>query len=128
MEVLDCASHTIRDYTDAPGRVEFLVLGAARNRGGEPRDSRANIIMYADGVRLGEVAPPAVDENGAITSPGVEASDLSALIRDIGVGTYVVRSDFNQDGRLGGADLSAWLAAYRGSGSRSGCPTSGFCP
>jgi len=128
MEMLDCAYHMIRGITDAQGKVDFLVLGAGRNRGGDPGDSHANVVVYADGVRLGEASATAVDENGAITSPGVEASDLSALVRDIGLGTYVVRSDFNRDGGLGGADLSVWLASYSGARSRTGCPSSGFCP
>lgn len=125
---IDCPTRTVRGFSDGAGVVRFIILGSARNRSGEPGTEGGLVSVTADGVPLAKITAVAPDENGALTTQGIEATDLSALILDLGAQTYRARSDFNEDGVLGGADLARWLSWYGQGRSRNGCPARALCP
>jgi hypothetical protein len=125
---VDCPTRTVRCFSDGAGIARFIILGAARNRSGDPGTEGAQVRVIADGVTLAMVTAVVPDENGALTTQGVEATDLSSLIADLGAQVYRARSDFNEDGVLGGADLARWLTWHGQGRSRDGCPARAMCP
>jgi hypothetical protein len=71
----------------------------------------------------------AFDENGAATNPGVEVTDLSALISDIGkqpLQGYRGRSDFSHSNTLDVVDLSKFLSRIGSTNSKDRCAI--YCP
>jgi hypothetical protein len=67
------------------------------------------------------------DENGGVTTQGMEVTDLSAFLKDLGTGFYFGRSDFNQGGSLEVVDLSVFLSKLGTGFSANGCSTT-YCP
>jgi hypothetical protein len=126
-ETVSCTARTIQAITNVSGIASVIVVGAGTNTGGAPGAGLGAVRVLANGLLLKYVTANILDEDGAVTVPGVDATDLAAWIRDYGVGTYVGRSDFNQDGHLGGADLSTWLVYYGRGASHDGCGTA-YCP
>ena len=121
--LVDCASRTVRTFTDSDGRVTLRVIGCATNTGASPGSIGPSLDVYADGVFLKVVRVAALDQNG---SGGVNAGDLSLFLSDYFSGQSFARSDYNGDGTLGANDLSRWMTAYFAAGS----PMSGgtACP
>lgn len=128
-QVLDCPTRTIRAFTDATGSITFKVVGAAKNTGNAPGAAGGCVNILADGVSLIHATATAVDENGAITANGVEVTDLSAWLKDLGAGLYKGRSDYNHDAGVGIQDLSVWLGVLGSGQSSSGCyAPATYCP
>lgn len=126
--LLDCPTRTVRAITDAAGQVRFAILGAGRNNGGLPGPGAGCMGIFADGVLLRHTTPTEFDLNGAVTANGVDVTDLSAWLRDFGLGPYWGRSDFNHDGLLGVVDLAVWLGVQGAGTSSSGCYATTYCP
>lgn len=122
----DCASSTFRTFTDATGTAWLCVAGAGRNRGGEPGAGAHAAHVFADGVRLGDATVAIYDQNGAVSEPGLEVTDLTAMMRDMGTGWYFGRSDYNGDGVIDVVDLSLILSALGRGTSAEGVPP--YCP
>lgn len=128
----DCLTKTVRGFTDGTGRIDFIVIGEGTNRGGSagPGGGCANILQNS--ISLFHPTVNLWDENGAVVSPGVDVTDLSAFLADLGTGFYFGRSDFsgplNVDaGVLSVVDLSVYLNIIGAGGSVQGCTTT-YCP
>ena len=125
-QTIDCPTKTVRGFTNGSGQITFNIVGAGVNTGAVagPGVGCANIV--ADGVSLTHPTVNLIDENGAATANGVEVTDLSAWLKDLGTGFYFGRSDFDQLGTVDVVDLSRWLN-FLGTGfSASGCSTT-YC-
>jgi len=113
---------TVRTVTDVNGRATIRIVGYAVPT--EPAGAHApTLIIYCNGVYLGTAVVSAFDLDG---SAGINPVDNSVFLRDFFSGQYWERSDFNGDGVLGPADLSAWVQAFFAANSvqsgGAGCP------
>jgi hypothetical protein len=124
--ILECDRRVVRGFTDVTGGITFYVLGAGRTTGGTPGPGAGCMRVFADGILGRYVTVSAPDLNGAVTQPGLDVTDMSAWLRDLGTGAYFGRSDFNHDGYLGVQDFSNWLGIFGRGASSVGCDT--FCP
>ncbi len=118
-------------YTDATGRVEFDVMGSGTNTGGSPGPGVGCMGLFDESVRIANVTVSVLDQNGAVTTAGVEVTDLVAWLRDLGSGVYYGRSDYSGNGVVDIADLSILMKALGDGASSQGCSTlapPGFCP
>lgn len=124
-QTVDCPTHTVRGFTNGSGSITFDIVGGGRNTGAAagPGGNCANIT--ADGVSLFHPTVNVYDENGDVTTPGMEVTDLSAFLKDLGTGFYFGRSDFNQGGSLEVVDLSVFLSKLGTGFSANG---STYCP
>lgn len=123
---LDCTSHALWTITNTQGEAYFCVAGAGTNLGASPGAGALACTIYADGVLIGHATVVIYDQNGAVSMPGMEVTDMSAMLKDLGSGTYFGRSDFDGDGTLGVADLSRMLTVMgTGASSQGNAP---YCP
>lgn len=121
--IADCASRTVRKFTNGGGQATFIVWGAGLNRGAEPGAGPDCLAIYGDGVLLSRATVNVWDQNGAMAGglPGVEVTDLSAWLRDFGTGAYFGRSDYDLDGTLGVADFQRLIEVFGTGASSEGC-------
>ena len=124
---LECEGRSLFGITDLWGAVTLVLTGAGLNTGASPGAGTGCIRAYSDGVWLGTITVAIADQNGAASAPGVEITDLAALLRDFGTGIYYGRSDFDHDGAVTITDLSAWLRIFGTGSSSEGCAAS-YCP
>jgi hypothetical protein len=124
---VSCESRIVTTLTNSQGLARFVIVGAGRNTGAMSGPGGGCVRAHGDGVFLGTLTPAIADQNGALTVPGVEITDLSALLRDFGTGIYFGRSDLDHDDRVTIADLSAWLRVFGRGTSSEGC-AAGACP
>ncbi|HET7226781.1 MAG TPA: hypothetical protein VFK69_13820 [Candidatus Eisenbacteria bacterium] len=123
---LDCASHALWTITNTQGEAYFCVSGAGTNLGASPGAGALACTIFADGVIIGHATVVIYDQDGAVTMPGMEVTDLGAMLKDLGSGAYFGRSDFDGDGTLGVADLSRMLTVMgTGASSQGDAP---YCP
>jgi hypothetical protein len=122
--VVDCASRTVRQVTDANGVAIFRVAGWSVAAPGTPGTGYNAGRIYADGVLLGSPTVAIYD----LDMHGLGASDLSALLSDLFSGNNAARGDYDASGQLGASDLSTWLRAYFAGGSTTNCLPEGPCP
>ena len=111
--LVNCGAKTTRKFTDATGKVTFVVLGGS-NGGGK---------IFANGTLLQTPTVSAFDLDNA---GGVGANDLSAWLTDFGSGNPYGRSDYDCSGGIGANDLSLWLTEFGAGTSASSCAAS--CP
>ncbi|MBI5709677.1 MAG: hypothetical protein HZC42_05130 [Candidatus Eisenbacteria bacterium] len=126
-QTLDCPTRTVRGFTDGTGSITFTVVGAAKNLGAAAGPGAGCVNILADGVSLIHATATEIDENGAISTNGVEVTDLSAWLKDLGTGFYFGRSDFNHLGSVDIVDLSVWLGRLGTGQSASGCLSNIYC-
>jgi len=127
-QIVHCASKTIRGYTDELGRITFAIVGSGNNTGAVPgQGSGCARIVANESCPLTYATVVLFDQNGGVTAPGMEVTDLTAWLKDFGTGIYFGRSDYDMSGGVGVGDLSAWLNFFGAAGSVSGCATS-YCP
>ena len=126
-QTVDCPTMTVRGFTDALGSITFTVLGAARNTGAAAGPGGGCVNVLADGVSLIHATATEIDENGDVTTNGVEVTDLSAWLKDLGTGFYLGRSDFNHNAAVDIVDLSVWLGRLGTGQSSSGCFSATYC-
>ncbi len=124
--VVDCAARTITAVTDLQGTVRFAVLGAGTNTGASPGPGAGCLNILAGGVSLIHATVRIYDEDGAVGMPGVDVTDVTAFLKDLGSGTYFGRSDFSGNGSLDLVDFSLLLAKLGAGTSAQGC--GGYCP
>jgi hypothetical protein len=125
---IDCVTKTVRTFTDGTGSATLMAIGGGTNTGALPGPGAGCARILADGVNLVNATLNIYDENGGVTANGVEVTDLSAFLRDLGTGTYFGRSDFNQLGTVDVVDLAVFLGVFGAGGSSSGCFTVTYCP
>jgi hypothetical protein len=121
--------------TDANGVATFIICGATTNTGGSAVGCGTfGAKIYADMAEgwlwMGQATVAVFDQNGAVTNPGVEITDLSAWLSDFakqGTIGYKGRSDYGHNGTVDVVDLSFWLKFMSQGGSRQGC-VGGYCP
>ncbi len=123
---VDCGTRTVRRLSDAAGVARFCIVGSGTNTGGAPGAGLQGAIVYAMGIGLAHSTAAVTDQNGAVTTPGVELSDVTSWIRDWGSGTYYGRSDYDHDGTLSLPDLLILLRTW-GAGSSIAGPVD-ICP
>lgn len=127
-QVLDCPTRTVRAFTNAAGSVTFTVVGAAKNTGGAAGPGLGCVNILADGVSLIHATATEFDENGAIAANGVEVTDLSAWLKDLGTGNYFGRSDYSHSGAVDIVDFSILLNVLGAGTSGNGCFGATYCP
>lgn len=117
-ETGDCTLPSVRDTTDAQGRVTFRVVGSGRGSG-----APGLVRISGEGVYLREVPVHVYDLDGY---NGVDANDLSAWLADLFSGASHPEADYDCNGSLGSNDLSLWLAVkWAGGSAESAAPTCG---
>jgi len=124
--IADCPTKTVRRFTDANGRATFCIVGAGANLGGAPGPGAGCVSVQVDGMGVKQLTATATDENGGVTNPGVDLTDIRACLLDWGSGQYFGRSDFDHDGLLGLPDLIVLLRVW-GSGTSVFGPNA-LCP
>ncbi len=123
---VDCAAKSVSAVTDVNGVATFCIVGFATNPGGAPGAGLGGVHVSAAGFLMSTMTATVTDENGGVTTPGLELTDLSAWLADFGTGVYLGRSDFDQNGVLNVADLvillRAWGAGTSVLGPNAICP------
>ena len=119
--IADCATRTVRTFGDNFGKANLIVTGHVDRNFDQSHAPSAQ--LYVDGVLFGTIPVASYDEDGF----GVSAADNSLFQQDLFSGQYWERSDFNGDTLLTAADLSVWLTAYFGDGSKRGSTTGNVC-
>jgi hypothetical protein len=104
--LVNCASKTVRKFTNVAGDVTFNVLGSSH---GVATTGLGGGKVYAGGVLIGTLTVTAPDLDGV---GGVGINDLSLWLGDFGSHQTWGRSDFDYSGTLGVNDLSVWLTIY----------------
>lgn len=120
--------------TNLSGVARFYVPGAGKNASGGasfPGTSAATFYAWNCGSTtvLGTSHVAVFDENGGVTTKGVEITDLSSWVNDYvnrAIPPVKRRSDFNHSGVLDIVDLSTWVHIYVLNGSKFSCGT--LCP
>lgn len=122
---VDCATYTVRAFTDVNGLVCFRIKGHANNSGKTlPINAYDCGRLYADGVLLNTFSVSAYDQNGT----GMGPADLASWLGDFFGGSDPSRSDYDCSESVSGppgvgpADLALWLTAFFAGGSSSNCP------
>ncbi len=123
---VDCRWRTVSRTTDAAGRAEFCIVGAGRNTGASPGAHAHGAIILVSGVSVNYPTVAVLDQNGAITNPGVDITDVVACLRDFGSGVYYGRSDYDRDGTITIVDVVRLLRVV-GEGSSILGPSE-LCP
>jgi hypothetical protein len=133
-QIIDCVGKTIRGGTDINGRIHFVIVGAGTNTGMAPGPGAGCANITYDGMSAIHPTVVIYDQNGAATPgiPGMEVTDLTAFLRDLGSGLYFGRSDYSalfaQDqGVISVVDLSKMLVRLGTGYSAEGCTTT-LCP
>jgi hypothetical protein len=126
-KTVDCPTKTVRGFTDGSGSITFDIVGGGKNTGAAAGPGAGCANITADGVSLVHPTVNIYDENGGVTTQGMEVTDLSAFLKDLGTGFYFGRSDFNQGGSLEVVDLSVFLSRLGTGFSANGCSTT-YCP
>ena len=120
--------------TDLLGVATFHVQGAGRNTNGGASFTGATAAWFYLGycgssILCATAHVATYDENGGVTTRGVEITDLSAWGVDYAnrmVPPVKRRSDFNHGGTVEIADLSYWARVFSSGQSRYSCGT--LCP
>jgi hypothetical protein len=127
---VDCGANSVTAVSGVDGVASFNIPGATINTNGNPIGSGVGgATIYACAIALGNATVGVFDENGAATTLGVAANDLSAWLGDFGkLGTigYKGRSDFSHDGVIAANDLSLWIKRFGTGASAQACGT--LCP
>lgn len=127
---VNCTDNSVMAITDASGIAYFTISGATINTNGVATGSGlGGAAIYANDIALGTATVAVLDENGAVTTAGVEVTDLAAWLGDFGnQGTigYKGRSDFNHNSDIEITDLSLWLKVFGLQNSSQSCGT--LCP
>lgn len=123
---MSCASHALWTITNTQGQAYFCVTGAGTNLGASPGAGALACSIVADGVPIGRATVVIYDQDGAVTMPGMEVTDMAATLKDLGSGMYFGRSDFDGNGTLDVADLSRMLTVMGTGASAQG--NTPYCP
>lgn len=126
-QIVDCPTKTIRGFTDINGSITFDVVGAGKNLGAAPGPGSGCANITINSVSAIHPTVNVYDQNGAVATKGMEVTDLSAFLRDLGTGFYFGRSDYNQGNSLEVIDLSVFLTKMGTGYSSEGC-TATYCP
>jgi hypothetical protein len=121
--------------TDANGVARFYVAAGGKNTNGTNTVNTGALAATFYGwncgnaLVLGQANVAIYDENGGITTLGVDITDLGAWVADYnnrGVPPTQYRSDFNLSGAVDIVDLSRWVQVYNSQLSKYACGT--LCP
>ncbi len=123
-----CDRALLEAHTDAAGRVEFDVVGGGTNTGATPGAGAGCLTVFVDGVSRRHVTVAVLDQNGAVVANGVEVTDITAWLKDLGSGVYVGRSDYSGNGSVDVTDLTLLMNALGSGNSSNGCFSAPFCP
>ncbi len=133
-QTADCPTKTVRGFTDGTGSITFTIIGAGTNSGASPGPGAGCANITADGVSLVHPTNVIYDQNGAATPPvpGMEVTDLSKFLVDLGTGFYFGRSDYSaldgvDQGVISVIDLSKFLVRLGTGQSANGCSVA-LCP
>ncbi len=123
--VVDCTPGAPRllALSDANGRVVFDIVGQGMNAGASPGPGLGCMAVVVGGVVAKWVTVAVLDQNGGVSAPGVEITDLTAWLKDLGSGNYYGRSDYNRNGVLDVVDFVVLLRALGAGSSSAGCAT-----
>ncbi len=121
--------YCVEATTNASGIATFsLLAGAGRNPNGVVgfTGNAAARIFFGSCATTGWCTTANVctyDENGVVSTKGVEITDLSAWVSDYNQRAlgYRARSDFNHGNTVEIVDLSFWVRVYNASGSKYAC-------
>ena len=110
---------SVSAYTNAAGQVRFAIVG---NSAGAATQVGAFAKIYADGVLLTTISAATFDLDGA---SGVNGSDLSKLLTDLGLHINYNRDDYDGNALANGSDLSVMLGEI---GLHASTATGATCP
>jgi hypothetical protein len=130
-QVVDCDNNRVTNTTNVSGVAVFNIIGAANNSGDSPGADFACAEVFAGGVSLGSVTAIVYDQNGVLGFPdGMNITDVSVLLTDVGAANYYGRSDFDANGLVNITDASFALTQVGLGNSSVGCLSSGstYCP
>jgi hypothetical protein len=124
----DCATNRALAVTDANGRVEFRLVGAAHAVRGITGITQPCVVVRVDGVVVNNGNPirlSAFDQDGG---GGVTAADVSLFMDRLfrSPAGYSTRADFNGDGLCNSADLALILTVLIQATSTTSAPA--LCP
>jgi hypothetical protein len=120
--------------TDLSGVATFHVPGSGRNSNGVAGfTGAAAATFYAwncgSSTVLGTANVSVFDQNGFVSTKGVEITDLGAWVADYNARAtppVKFRSDYNHSGAVDIVDLSFWVRVYNSQASKFSCGT--LCP
>ena len=121
----------VQAITDINGVATFHVAGGGKNTtGGASYTGGLAATFYGwncgNTLVLGQANVGVYDENGAVTTKGVDITDLSSWSSDYklrAIAPIKYRSDFNASGAVDIVDLSFWATVYKSQLSRYTCGT-----
>jgi hypothetical protein len=123
--------------TDANGVATFIICGAATNTGGSAIGCGAlgasicgDFEPQYGWVLVSRATVAVYDQDGAATNAGLEVTDISAWLGDLGkiaTNGYKGRSDYSHNGMLDVVDFSLLLKALGQGNSRQGSAGT-YCP
>ncbi len=124
----------VEAITDINGVAVFHVAGGGKNTiGGAAYTGGLAATFYGwncgNTLVLGQANVNVYDENGGVTTKGVDITDLSAWSSDYKLRAtppVKYRSDFNMSGLVDIVDLSFWATVYKTQLSRYTCGS--LCP
>jgi hypothetical protein len=124
--IVDCASRTVRKYTDVAGVAKFRIVGCGIATPGTPGSAGRCARIYSDWSDEGSF-PVAVYD--LVSCDGIRPPDLSAWLADFfTLPTGAPRDDYDGNGTVGPADLSLWLQEFFTAVTGQGCGPAGHCP
>jgi len=119
--------------TDINGVARFYVAASGFNTNGtSPKYGALAAKFYGwncgNSLLLGQANVAMFDENGSVSTPGVDITDLSAWVADYNAAPSPVRfrSDFSLSGAVDIVDLARWVQVYNSNLSKYACGT--LCP
>ena len=116
--------------TNLSGVATFAAIPGGGKGGAFTGASAATIYAGSvGGIVLGTAHVTTLDENGAVSTKGVDITDLGAWVTDYNARAVLPlmrRSDFNHSGAVEITDLGKWFTVYNSLLSKYSCGT--LCP
>jgi len=120
--------------TDANGVATFYVPAGGKNPNGVPGFTGALAATFygwncGNVLIIGQSNVATYDENGGVSTKGVDITDLGAWVADYNARATPptkYRSDFNLGGGVDIVDLSFWVRVYNTNASKFSCGN--LCP
>jgi hypothetical protein len=121
--VVNCAAHTVRNFTNTSGQVTFVVLGGGKLPGA-PYHLALSGKVFADTQQLPNISVGAYDLNGDGAVGGPDLGQLASMIFSVAHNQDI--GDFNGDGTVSGPDLGLFASAVFSTKTHG--PAAAFCP
>ena len=113
-QVVGCPGHTVSTISTPGGVAIFRIIAASNNPNGTaPGPAGPCAAVTVAGAPAGMLLVATMDQDNQL---GVTAADLGAVISDVlrcqSTGTYLARSDFEQDFDTDSGDIGRYIDVY----------------